>query len=310
LFFQELFSKISIELFVHFAIKTGSVGPTRSSGSSSTPPVKRYFVTDKVTVTMTTEVFMEHLVNAVVKDGAPIRFFSSASSKGLLGEMAKKLGISLKRDRVTHYVISAADKHKKELLQQLKNKWIHIKMDCATRVRTNYLAVNVRFIDDNSNVVTKTLAIVDTKAQHTSKELKALLMKVLEDFEIPLKNIVCVVTDNASNMLKLVKTLSADAETQAEAEAQEAENEPHEAISSSDESSSSSELEDGDESSHTGETEGRARRAARLNEELSDFDATLRQVLEDYIVQIRCGMHTFQGFFSMYSVLTLQLKDS
>ena len=94
--------------------------------------------------------------------------------------------------------------------QELKNKFLYIKIDCATRLRTNYLGVNVRFLNNVNKLVTKTLKIVETKSQHTAQELKALLSKVLEEFEVKVNNVLACITDNASNMVRLVKDLNLD----------------------------------------------------------------------------------------------------
>jgi hypothetical protein len=70
--------------------------------------------------------------------------------------------------------------------------------------------VNVRYINNSNEAVTRTLCVADTKCQHTSSELKVLLLKILEEFEIPLQNVLCCVTDNAANMIKIVKDFNID----------------------------------------------------------------------------------------------------
>jgi hypothetical protein len=47
--------------------------------------------------------------------------------------MAKKLGVSLDRDQVKDYVTAAADKYKVALQKEIKDKFVHLKFDCATR---------------------------------------------------------------------------------------------------------------------------------------------------------------------------------
>ena len=53
--------------------------------------VARYFVSDKVTVTITVETFKKQIIELVVKDGLPISLFSKPAFMGLNGEMARKL---------------------------------------------------------------------------------------------------------------------------------------------------------------------------------------------------------------------------
>jgi 3-methyladenine DNA glycosylase AlkC len=59
---------------------------------------------------------------------------------------------------------------------------------------------------------TCTLAVVDTKSKHTARELREILDTVLSDYDIPLGHILCCVTDNATNMVKLVSSMNDDQE--------------------------------------------------------------------------------------------------
>ncbi len=59
---------------------------------------------------------------------------------------------------------------------------------------------------------TCTLAVVDTKSKHTARELREILDIVLSDYDIPLGHILCCVTDNAMNMVKLVSSMNTDQE--------------------------------------------------------------------------------------------------
>jgi hypothetical protein len=124
--------------------------------------------------------------------------------------MAKRLGVSLDRSRVRSYVIDAAETMKLKIKEELKDKFIHLKFDCATRIRTNYLGVTARYVNSNNEAITTTLSITDTKSQHTSSQLKVLLHNILESYDIPLNHVLCCVTDNASNMIRVVKDLNED----------------------------------------------------------------------------------------------------
>lgn len=70
---------------------------------------------------------------------------------------------------------------KQELKKELAHKFVYLKFDCATRIRTNYLGVNVRCINSKNEPETRTLMIMDTKSQHSSKGLKVLLLKAQDD---------------------------------------------------------------------------------------------------------------------------------
>ena len=133
--------------------------------------VARYFVSDKVTVTMTVETFKKQIIELVVKDGLPISLFSKPAFMGLNGEMARKLSVSLERESIRKLMIEEAIKQKEDLKKSLKGRFVFLKLDGCTRHRVNYFAINVRFVCENNKIVTKTLAVKDTKAHHTSKFL-------------------------------------------------------------------------------------------------------------------------------------------
>jgi len=86
---------------------------------------------------------------------------------------------------------------------------MYLKMDAATRHRVNYFAINARFVDDDGTNLTRTLAVKDTKAQHDSTYLKHVI-GVLEEYHIQKQQIVSIVTDNASNMIKTIEKLNED----------------------------------------------------------------------------------------------------
>lgn len=245
-------------------ITTGSVTSASVPAPTRQTSVKGFFPSDKVTVTMTRETFIESLVEMVVHNGIPFRFFSEPACKKNMGEMARKLNVSLDREQVKQYVMDAADRLKTEMKKDFQKKFVYLKFDCATRIRTNYLGVNIRYVDSSNNPVTKTLSVCDTKSQHSSRELKSLLNKVLEDFNIPLSQVLCCVTDNASNMIKIVKDFNQDLSSAAAAQ---------------DEDSSSDE--DNDEDDHNEEAE----RA---------LDNSVKMSLPVTISHVRCAMHTLQ----------------
>jgi hypothetical protein len=114
----------------------------------------------------------------------------------------------LDRNQIRTYIIEAAKKRKEILKEELRGQFLFLKFDCATRIRTNYLGLNVRYINKSTKLpTTSTLAVVDTQSSHSARELKDIISNVLEEYEIPLDHILSCVTDNAANMVKLVSSM-------------------------------------------------------------------------------------------------------
>lgn len=191
--------------------KGSSETPTASKLSTEKKPatasLTSFFVSDKVTISMTPDAFKRNIVKITVLNGISLRFFSRPEVLALIGELARKLGVALNRDNIRKLVIDEYESQKEQLKKKLSNKFVYLKMDACTRHRVNYFAVNVRYVDEGKNM-TKTLAIKDTEAQHSSNFLKQLVKEVLQEFGIQKDHVLCIVTDNASNMLSMVKRLN------------------------------------------------------------------------------------------------------
>jgi hypothetical protein len=181
---------------------------------------------------------------------------------------------------------------------EIKNKFVFLKFDCATRLKVNYLGVNICFISDNNEAVTKTLMVTDTKSQHTSGQLKTMLYKIMDEFKIQPSHVLCCITDNASNMVKLVKDFNQDMTDESQAAAVEGSEE-----------SLVEENEEGDyvsgasdyESDPEEDVEHHHQPSPVVDDEL--FDNSVKMSLPVSTSHIRCGMHTLQEkvFHSQHS---------
>ena len=175
--------------------------PEKKLASSS---LTSFFVSDRVTLSMTPE---KNIVKIAVLHGIFLRFFSKPEVLALIGELARKLGVALNRDNIKKLIIEEYENQKEQIKKKVYNKFVYLKMDACTRHRVNYFAINVRYVGNWRNI-TKNLAVKDTEAQHSSNFLKQLLNNVLKDYGIQKEHVLCIVTDNASNMLSMVKKMN------------------------------------------------------------------------------------------------------
>ncbi len=110
------------------------------------------------------ESFKAALIKMAVDNAFSLRVFSTKGFKRLVGDLAEKLHVSLDRDQIRSYVILAAKAEKERLEEELRGKFVYLKVDCATRIRTNYLRLNVRYVNKDKLPTTSTLKVVDTRA--------------------------------------------------------------------------------------------------------------------------------------------------
>ena len=149
----------------------------------------------------------------VVYDGLSLRFFSGKGFKTICGAAAEKFGVRLDKDNIRDLVMTKAKLQRTELTKELEGKYVYLKFDGATRLRAHFLGVNVQYWSNDGGLKVKTLALVDTQAQHGSESLKTLVLQTMQRFNIPLSRVMACVTDNASNMTKTIKLLNDQLET-------------------------------------------------------------------------------------------------
>ncbi len=71
--------------------------------------VTQFFESEEITIPMTAAKMVKGVVMSVARDGIPMRYFKEARGTTLMGDMAKRVGISLDRSRIRSYVINAAE---------------------------------------------------------------------------------------------------------------------------------------------------------------------------------------------------------
>ena len=89
-------------------------------------------------------------------------------------------------------------------------------MDGATRLGSSFLALNAQFVHEDK-VVIKTLAVLDSAGKHTAADTAAMVRTVMSKYELRKEQVLGIVTDNASSMIKCVEILNEpEVESQAE----------------------------------------------------------------------------------------------
>ena len=153
----------------------------------------------------------------IVHNGVPLTFFQDDEFQLLNGNFAKNLKIQLRRQVIcnTQKIKKGTQKLKKfeeeksKLKESLSGALVSIKFDGVTRLRSHISWVfSVQYYDEEHGLTVKTLALVDTEANHTSSHLKEILLDTLKQFNISKQQVFACVVDNASNMTRIVQLLN------------------------------------------------------------------------------------------------------
>ena len=100
-----------------------------------------------------------------------------------------------------------ASKIKKEIKEDIREKFILLEIDIATRMDRAILGTNIQLIK-NGKLTLRTKAMKKLTHRHTAEYIKNTVGEVLEQYKISVSQIYTVTTDNGANMLKSVKLLS------------------------------------------------------------------------------------------------------
>ena len=176
----------------------------------------------------------------------------------MIGEMARKVNVSLDRDSVRDLIMNAAASKRAEIREELSGLPLYVKIDGCTRHNRTFVGVNVQFAGPDGSAQIRTLAVRDCEGQHSAEHTKSLLQNVMTDFGISMHQLLAVVSDNAANMVKTVKLLNEDSEAGDEQEAED------------------SEAEDGEDTDSTGSC------------------ASMIDMIPGSISHMRCAAHTLQ----------------
>jgi len=112
-------------------------------------------------------------------DAVPLVFFDGEYFQLLHGKTAKSLGISLKTNSIRYMVMQKYQEEKRTLINQLKDNIVSLKFDCVTRLHSHFLGITVQFYQKGDGLCVRTLALKDTKADHTSFNIKHIILDTL-----------------------------------------------------------------------------------------------------------------------------------
>lgn len=148
------------------------------------------------------------IVELFTKCGRTLRMIEDRPFKIITKPFFDALNIKVNKHNLVEKIVQHSYNIKNEIKEQLAGKLLSLKIDAATRLHLSVLGVNVQFIENNC-IAIKTLAVKKLKDRHTSNYLKNIILEVLTEYNIDLKQIFTITTDNGANMVKAVKDLNA-----------------------------------------------------------------------------------------------------
>lgn len=115
--------------------------------------------------------------------GYPLSFITNNGFKKIIAPMTKKLNISNQFNvpNLKLKIKECADAIKSEIIDDVKNKFVSLKVDGVTRHSKSLLGVNIQYIK-NGKIVVKTLAMKELTEKHAADYIKRMIIDVISDY--------------------------------------------------------------------------------------------------------------------------------
>ncbi|CAH1733108.1 unnamed protein product [Aphis gossypii] len=186
---------------------TVSMSSTSSNSPDLFPPTqKRMHSADKtINVSIKRRAVIDGCIEMVTINGRPLKILEDSGFRKIVDPIFRSLGFTMNADVVRNHICNRASLVRKAITEQMKKKFFCIKMDTATRLGRTILGINVQFIYEGK-IIIRNLATTEVY-QTTSINLKCILLKTLERYNLNPKFIYSITTDNGANMLKTVSLI-------------------------------------------------------------------------------------------------------
>ena len=103
-----------------------------------------------------------------------------------------------------------SEEEKSKLKESLSGALVSIKFDGVTRIPSHFLGISMQYYDEEHGLTVKTLALVDTEANHTRSHLKEILLDTLKQFNTSKQQGLACVVGKASYMTRTVQLFNKD----------------------------------------------------------------------------------------------------
>ncbi len=179
----------------------GELRKRKSNGEG--PSAKR------IKILMSPELLWDACVRLVTVHGRPFQLIEDKAFQDIVRPIIEGFedSISINSHNVLTGIQEKATHMRLETSQLLQGRIFSLKIDACTRIDRSVLGINAQFIE-RGKIIFRTLAMREILSRHTGAHLKDLTIHVLNEYNLSIKQVNCVTTDNGSNMVLAVKLMS------------------------------------------------------------------------------------------------------
>lgn len=194
-----------------------------ASFSSSSTLKSKLLRKRKIKVEVNKKELLRSYIGLVTEDCIPFNVLNSPNLKNFIDPICEGLKAAdgktmcLNAANCKKTLETVANNIRNDIASEVKNRLLSIKIDSATRLCRNIFGVSVQYVSE-IQIKSRIIGMVELKGAgcSTAKNLAIEILKVLKKYEINLRQIVSVTSDNGANMLKATSILSFVSEEQIE----------------------------------------------------------------------------------------------
>lgn len=197
-------------MYRHIKVKHDAIW-TKIKITDSSKTIKKSEKLKSITVQTSETVLWDACIELVTVNGLPYSFINSSGFQKIINPMSVKLqpNKSFNIKNLKQKINETAADIKQQIKEDIKNKFISLKIDGVSRYQKSLLGINIQYIK-NSKICVKTIGMKSLNEKHTAAYLKQVITKVLNEYNISLKQIYAVTSDNGRNMIKCTELLHND----------------------------------------------------------------------------------------------------
>jgi hypothetical protein len=157
---------------------------------------------------------VRRVLGFVINNNLSFRTLNDENFRFLNNLNEEATGLTINSQTTERYMMKASAELKNDLIEEMENRLLSVKLDIATRNGRSYLGVNVQFYSYvEAKIVVRTISVIEMKDKHTARHIHDQLSNVLLEYGISKTQIIMCVTDNGANVVACSRRLAQDQNT-------------------------------------------------------------------------------------------------
>lgn len=159
--------------------------------------------------------FIQSCCEIIAINGRP---FSSLDDSGFTKIIQEKMdelnnagyGVKLRTNdyaEIKNYIYSLAEKINNHIKLELKDQYFSLMLDIAKKNDKSFLGISAQYLL-NGSIKIRSIGMCEITQAHTARHIKEILIGCLAKFDLTIRRVISITTDNGANLLAMVNLLN------------------------------------------------------------------------------------------------------